>query len=627
MMPFLIFCQNLEQVDDELAMKEMEVIQQELAFFVKQPLNLNFASREELRKFPLFSDQQIYEILHHRLVHQQFVEVEELVSLNSFSTEFVKKNKQFFCLSDVEIPIQSSHQLIFRNRFSDQKSSLIKDTLHGFDQSQLSIRYQGVLNQYWKVGFVLEKDQNEDFFEKSNQATLSRFYKGFDYSNAYLQYQGKGLFQQVILGAYRLQLGQGLLYWNGWSLGKSNYIHSLEKKGYPLLPYTSANETNALQGVSVKIGKNHWELISFYSNQNKDARIQNDQIQTIYKTGLHQKPSEIARKKTLNEQILGSNFQFRYHNLKVGSTFSWHHYQYSFAPSTELYKQENLKGKDLQNISLYYQYENQKILLFAEYVKQSHQKKAFIQGVTLKINPIVSYTALYRNYQNGFFSLYANAFSEASNPQNEIGFYQGMDFYFSPKWHLQAYIDFYEFPYFRYQHNFPTKGNDYVLQLSHQISQRAHFYLRYKFEKREEKMISKKQQIRSALKFEHYPFTFQSNLALHFSQIDLKEQGYLLYQTIQYKIPFFKRKLKLTYRGAYYTTSSFKTAIYAYEHDVLYSFSFPAYYGQGFRQYMVLRYKLNQSIKMDLKIGHQHFSHQNDYRKKWDFNVQLFYEF
>ena len=50
-------------------------------------------------------------------------------------------------------------------------------------------------------------------------------------------------------------------------------------------------------------------------------------------------------KKTLNEQILGTNFQFRYHNLKVGSTFSWHHYQYSFAPSTELYKQENLKGQ------------------------------------------------------------------------------------------------------------------------------------------------------------------------------------------------------------------------------------------------------------------------------------------
>ena len=83
----------------------------------------------------------------------------------------------------------------------------------------------------------------------------------------------------------------------------------------------------------------------------------------------------------------------------------------------------------------------------------------------------------------------------------------------------------------------------------------------------------------------------------------------------------------MNYRGAYYKTSSFKTAIYAYEHDVLYSFSFPAYYGQGVRQYMVLRYKLNQSIKMDLKIGHQHFLHQNDYRKKWDFNVQLFYEF
>lgn len=627
MVSFLVFSQNLEQVDDELAIKEMEVIQQELAFFLKNPLNLNFANREELRKFPLFSDKQLDEILSHREQNQQFVEVDELLSLTSFSIDFVQNSKQYFSISSVENPIHSSHQLILRNRFSDQKSTLTKDTLHGFDQSQLSIRYQGILNQHWKVGFVLEKDQNEDFFEKSNQATLSKFYKGFDYANAYVQYQGKGLLQQVILGAYRLQFGQGLLYWNGWGLGKSNYIHSLEKKGYPLLPYTSVNETNALQGISTKIGTNHWELISFYSNQHKDARIENDEIQTIYETGLHQKPSEIAREKTLNEQILGTNFQFRYHNFKIGTTLSFHHYQHAFASSKELYKEENLKGKNLQNGSLYYQYENQKILLFAEYVQQNHQKRAFLQGVTLKINSIVSYTALYRNYQNGFFSLYANAFSEASNPQNERGFYQGMDFYFSPKWHLQAYVDFYEFPYFRYQHDFPTKGNDYVVQLSNQISKRTHFYVRYKFEKREEKKTNKKQQIRSALKFQHYPFTFQSNLALHFYQDNVKEKGYLLSQTIQYKLPFLGQKLKLTYRGIYYTTPSFNTAIYAYEHDVLYSFSFPAYYGQGFRQYMVLRYKLNQWIKMDLKIGNQTFTKQNDYRKKWDLNVQLFCEF
>ena len=182
---------------------------------------------------------------------------------------------------------------------------------------------------------------------------------------------------------------------------------------------------------------------------------------------------------------------------------------------------------------------------------QSHQKQAFLQGITWKPNSFLTYTNIYRNYQTGFFSLYANAFSEASTLQNERGFYQGMNIFFHPKWELQAYTDFYEFPFFRYQVNFPTKGYDYVAQLRYNISSTSYLSARYKIEKKEEsqllmdekiasKIIETNEQVRLVWQVESGFWKFQTNLNYHFYKRNLAEKGYLLSQTIhspRYKAP------------------------------------------------------------------------------------------
>ena len=48
--------------------------------------------------------------------------------------------------------------------------------------------------------------------------------------------------------------------------------------------------------------------------------------------------------------------------------------------------------------------------------------------------------------------------------------------------------------------------------------------------------------------------------------------------------------LKLTFRYALFHTDDYRSRLYAYENDVLYSSSMPAYYGKGFRFYLLMKY-------------------------------------
>jgi hypothetical protein len=80
-----------------------------------------------------------------------------------------------------------------------------------------------------------------------------------------------------------------------------------------------------------------------------------------------------------------------------------------------------------------------------------------------------------------------------------------------------------------------------------------------------------------------------------------KENGYMIFQDIQYspiKIP-----LKISGRLAWFSTDSYNSRIYAYENDLLYTFSIPAFYGKGFRTYINLNYKIAKNLDFWFKAG------------------------
>jgi hypothetical protein len=73
------------------------------------------------------------------------------------------------------------------------------------------------------------------------------------------------------------------------------------------------------------------------------------------------------------------------------------------------------------------------------------------------------------------------------------------------------------------------------------------------------------------------------------------EKGWLSFIEGSYK-PF--TTLSLNLRLLYFTTDGFNSRIYAYESDVLYSYSIPAFSDTGYRFYLNTNYDINKKISV-----------------------------
>jgi hypothetical protein len=87
------------------------------------------------------------------------------------------------------------------------------------------------------------------------------------------------------------------------------------------------------------------------------------------------------------------------------------------------------------------------------------------------------------------------------------------------------------------------------------------------------------------------------------------ETGYVILQDIVYK-PISK-PLTFSFRYALFDTDGYNARIYAYESDVLYSFSIPAYYYKGSRTYFTLQYDITRKIDVWFRIAQFYYSNRD----------------
>ena len=68
------------------------------------------------------------------------------------------------------------------------------------------------------------------------------------------------------------------------------------------------------------------------------------------------------------------------------------------------------------------------------------------------------------------------------------------------------------------------------------------------------------------------------------------------------------KKYSFSLRYILFSTDSYDSRIYAYENDVLYSYSIPAYYHTAYRYYILVRYKINKSLDFWIRYSATRFS-------------------
>jgi len=616
----------------------------DLVFLLNRPLNLNNCTEEDLSSLLLLNEIQINNLLTHIESNGELMTIYELQSINGFDLRTINNILPFVKVSRDFETLSFNLQQILKNGKNDLfvRTQLVLEDQEGFssiDSAELAenpnsrylgsrpklyTRYRFKYGRNISIGFTGEKDSGEEFFKGSEQ-------QGYDFMSAHAFIKDFGAVKRLAIGDYQIQLGQGLTMWSGLAFGKSADVMNIKKSAQTIKPYTSVDENLFMRGAAATIAIKQLEFTGFYSKKKIDANIsvadtnsaEVVEVTSFQQTGLHATPNELEDKDAIGEAVWGGNIAYKSRRFSTGISIARAVYSANLNRSLQEYSQFNFSSDENLNYGLDYSYVVRNINIFGEVSRSKNGGMAYINGAIVSLDPRLAVSVFYRHYDRNFQNLFSNAVGESSRNTNEEGVYIGATSKISGKWKLSAYYDVFEFPWLRYKTDAPSIGSEWLVQLNYRPSKRTEMYWRARRELKGENAsgISKGinylvERQRTYLRY-HASFNVSDAVKLR-SRVEVSEyvlgpnepeKGFLLYQDVSYKMS--ELPLTLSCRFALFETDTYNARIYAYESDVLYAFSVPAYYYRGARTYLVARIKLLKNIDIWLRYAQTYYDNRS----------------
>ncbi|HVF80433.1 MAG TPA: helix-hairpin-helix domain-containing protein, partial [Flavisolibacter sp.] len=615
--------QQLENIGDEVLEDDALLLQ--LNFYLKHPVNLNTATAEELHSLRSLTDLQIANLMRYRVVFGKLLHIYELQAVPGFDLLTIKKIQPYvFAGAAVAVKESLFSRFLGGEQYALLRAGRILEKAKGYDTSLNShypgdrnhllfrYRYQYKTSLYY--GMVADKDAGEQFFKGAQKM-------GFDFYSFHFFARDLGKIKALALGDYVVNLGQGLTQWQSLGFGKSVDVMNIKRQSAVLLPYRSAGEFNFNRGAAATITFSKFEATGFVSYKKFSGNLKTDSVDrfTSFGTsGYYRTKSEVADRYKLSDFSFGGNVSYQSGSLKLGVTSVVHRFSRPMQKRDEPYNFFAFTGQQSLNASMDYSYTYNNMHLFGEVAVDKNLATAFLQGALISVDPKIDISILYRNLSPQYSSLFGNAFTENTLPGNEKGLYAGITIRPVYRWQLAAYADFYEAPFLKYRVNAATRGCDYLVQLSYLPDKHSEIYLRYRLENKPINEAGTRDVI-------NYPVEKpKQNLRLHYATqineaISLKgrtellwfdkkgkeaEEGFLTYVEASFQAPY---KITGNLRFQFFETGGYNSRIYAYESDVLYSFSIPAFADKVFRYYFIIKYDANKTLAFWLRMAQTTF--------------------
>ena len=624
-------------------------------YYQKHPININDKDNiDELEKLKLLNDVQVNNIKRYRERNGNVMSKYELIYVDGLNREIIRRLLPFVRFGAVKKaqPVKlknvfryGRHQLLLRYQQTLEKSEGYKipadsaiynpGTAYLGDPAKLYTRYAFQYRKRIRIGFTLEKDAGEVWNKSSLPDTLLRtvgtkITNYFDFYSAHFYLADMGLLKKLVVGDYHLEFGQGLNLWTGLAFGKSAQAIYIKRYGNGLRPNTSVNENRFLRGAAATLQWKSLRFTGFYSNNHIDANlVETDTLEqpvvtTIQETGMHRTINELLDKDAINIQAYGGHLRYRHQFIEMGATVYHSLLNKPVLTDDAPYKAFSFKGKEETHVGMDFNIVLNKVNLFGEVSATQTGGRALIAGVNTGFTDRFLFNITYHNYSKNYHNFYAYPFGATQNGSNEEGVYFGFLAMLSKSFSLSGYVDYYRFPWLRFQSDFPSYGKDFLFQLNYTPSHRASMYLKFRHKLKQENFngaydfMAQTANIRQDnLRFNvswnlSHSFILKNRLEYVVYQnpdAGQTETGYLLYQDVLYRPA--KLPVSLTFRYALFSTSSWNSRIYAYENDVLYAFSVPAYYGNGQRIYLIAKLNAGKKISFWIRLSQTSFFDRN----------------
>jgi hypothetical protein len=642
--PTLDILQLMERLfpiqDEDL---DYEALYELLLELYQNPLEINRVTADELQATYLLSTPQIQSLLEHRRTWGDFLSLYELQSIDNWDSTTLVTILPFLTLESTatssktffeRLRSEENNFLVLRHRrnwelrkgYSKNDSTLNPTSRYFGDPNDLFLRYRIQHAKDFSLGLILEKDAGEVL---TWDTKTSRY--GFNFASFHFTRYGMGKWKTISLGDFQASFGQGLVFGAGFSLGKgAETVPTVRRSSLGVLPYTASIETGFFRGIGLTRQMGPWQTSLILSSIGKDGRVTESSdslgaapqtLTSLSQTGLHRSLSELSTKNQVRETNLGSNLQYSATSGRWSAGLNFLHTQFSipWIRNATSYNAFDFSDQTNQIGSLYANLTWKNFAFFGETAHSRSQGQGTVLGLVSSLSRTVDFSLLWRSYDRHFHSLYATAFAESTRPSNERGVYLGFQVKPSATLKLNAYVDFFTFPWLKFRVSTPSNGQEWLVRWSYQPQKTRQVTVQFKQERKmrnltEEVESTPTQQVGTILKSQA-----QASLELDFSpelssrsrilwnQVTFdqkKTQGWMLIQ----ECSFSQEHWKLTARMALFDTDTFDNRLYAYEQNAVGTFAIPSFSGRGSRQYLLAQYRIHSRLTAYFRIAQTIYS-------------------
>lgn len=643
--PFLVFSQSppKQVIDLESFMERLFPIQEEdidyesiyevLFQLYLNPIDINRADAEILQSTYLLNPSQVTSLISYRNSYGSLLSLYELQAVPDFDLQTIENLIPFITLGNSGL---RSKKFWDRVREEEQAYLLFRhqrtwQTRRGFTPADtsstgtISSRYLGDPNTIYlrfriqhardfSMGVTLEKDAGEQFIWDRKSARYGFNFFSFHFTRYYV-----GKWKTIALGDFQASFGQGLIFGAGYSLGKgAETVPTVRRSSFGILPYTAAMEFGFFRGVGVTRQFKNWQTTLIASHAPRDGRITTsfdslettiDVISSFNQSGLHRTPSEISTKNQFQETNLGGNAQYSHPSGKfqMGANSLFTRFNRPWIRTPQIYNRFEFAGQRNLVSSLYFNYNWKNFFLFGESAISQNGGSGSVLGFVSSLSKQVDFSLLWRKYDKDFHSFYSSGFSENTRPINEQGVYLGIQIRPDKRWKINGYYDYFSFPWIRYRVYAPSKGYEWLARISYQPTRNLIAFIQIREEQKDRNLpdsgepslpylVQPINKINGLLSLEsHVTKDFFLRSRILMSRVKIEEHithGLMILQDVQYG----QNKWRLTGRIALFDAETYDNRLYAFENNVLWTFSIPAFAGQGMRYYLLGQYQFTPKL-------------------------------
>lgn len=610
----------LIQQTNSISQEKLQTLTEDLLELHRNPLNINNTNKEQLLSLPFLTENQVDSILSYIKKYGPLLSIAELSfvhSLDKLTQDYLslfiycgksKKNRaeDFKHILAVNLDCPLYRRAGF-NHYSSEE--LKKSPNKNYKGSPLgsTLRYRGSYGTQMDWGITLQNDEGEPFASHGNYP--------FDFKSFYFLRHSSGILKNWIVGDFRMHFGLGLTVGQGiWNNPLALISFSRNTK-QGIIKHSSAEETQYFRGAATEIHFHKISITTFASYRDLDATIKKGFVTTLLTTGYHRTQSELDKKGILHAVTVGLSTNCNIQNFNIGISFIHTAFSKPFTTGSAIYRKYYMQGKNFNNLGLHYFLNIGTGYLDGEIAIAQKQGFASLNILKIPITPQFHFVALHRYYDKRYCAPYAFAYSSSGHIKNEHGLLLGFTWKISRQWNYKMFFDAIYHPYATYDATRSSKGMNSFQQIEYSSDKDLSLSLRYHFQNKEKDNADSSSLFSNFRHYWRFQAKYKIGIMKYVSTFDAicinttnkkNSWGRMLSQRTSIKI----KNINFSALAAWFHTADYNTAIYLYEPQLLYLFTFPCYFYHGLRTTFTVSANLTANLNFAIKYGLTYYTNK-----------------